>query len=87
MESRGVAFSFDMPLFLKERRKEEGMTTNLVQNMMKTVAHNAGFIDDKNNGKAFNPLGPYALRESFGSILINSGVPDTIVDFWLGHNI
>ena len=87
MTSRGVKYSHNTPLFLKERGKEEGMTTNLVQNMMKIVAHNAGFIDDKNNGKAFNPLGPHALRESFGSIMINSGVPDTIVDFWLGHSI
>jgi len=87
MTSRGVTFSHNMPLFLKERGKEEGITTNLVQNMMKLVAHNAGFIDGKNNGKAFNPLGPHALRESFGSIMINSGVPDTIVDFWLGHSI
>ena len=87
MTSRGVKYSHNTPLFLKERGKEEGMTTNLVQNMMKIVAHNAGFIDDKNNGKAFNPLGPHALRESFGSIMINSGVPDTIVDFWLGHRI
>ena len=87
MESRGVTFTFNMPLFLKERGKDEGITTNLIQNMMKIVAVNAGFIDDKNNGKAFNPLGPHALRESFGSIMINSGVPDTIVDFWLGHTI
>ena len=28
-----------------------------------------------------------ALRESFGSIMTNSGIPDTIVDFWLGHEI
>jgi hypothetical protein len=27
------------------------------------------------------------LRESFGSLMINSGVPDTIVDFWLGHSM
>jgi hypothetical protein len=87
MESRGVTFSYDTPLFLKERGKDSGVTTNLVQNMMKTVAKNSGFIDSKNNGKAFNPLGPHALRESFGSIMINSGVPDTIVDFWLGHTI
>lgn len=87
MESRGVTFTYDMPLFLKERGKTEGITTNLIQNMMKTIATNAGFIDSKNNGKAFNPLGPHALRESFGSIMINSGVPDTIVDFWLGHSI
>jgi len=55
--------------------------------MMKAVALKSGLIDEKNNGKAFNPLGPHALRESFGSIMINSGVPDTIVDFWLGHSI
>lgn len=87
MTSRGVKYSHNTPLFLKERGKEEGMTTNLVQNMMKIVAHNAGFVDGENNGKAFNPLGPHALRESFGSIMINSGVPDSIVDFWLGHRI
>lgn len=87
MESRDVEFTSTTPLFLKERGKDEGITSNLVQNMMKTVAQNAGFIDAKNNGKAFNPLGPHALRESFGSIMINSGVPDTIVDFWLGHSI
>lgn len=40
-----------------------------------------------NYGKALNPLGPHALRESFDSTMINSGVPDTIVDFWLGHTI
>ena len=87
MESRGVTFTSNMPLFLKERGKDGGIKTNLIQNMMKIVAHNAGFIDAKNNGKAFNPLGPHALRESFGSIMINNGVPDAIVDFWLGHSI
>jgi hypothetical protein len=55
--------------------------------MMRTVALKSGLVDEENNGKAFNPLGPHALRESFGSIMINSGVPDTIVDFWLGHSI
>ena len=39
------------------------------------------------NGKDFNPVSPHALRESFGSIMTNKGVPDTIVDFWLGHEI
>jgi len=86
MTSRGVTFNYSMPLFLKERGKQ-GMTTNLVQNMMKIVAVNSGFVSEKNNGKSFNPLGPHALRESFGSLMINSGVPDTIVDFWLGHSI
>jgi integrase len=87
MESRGVTFTYETPLFLKERGKSDRITTNLIQNMMKTVAKNSGFIDGKNNGKAFNPLGPHALRESFGSIMINSGIPDSIVDFWLGHEV
>jgi len=55
--------------------------------MMREVAIRSGFIDTENNGKEFNPLGPHALRESFGSIMTNSGVPDTIVDFWHGHEI
>ena len=86
MKSRGRRFRHDSSLFLKERGNS-GLTTNLVQNMMRTVALKSGLIDEENNGKAFNPLGPHALRESFGSIMINSGVPDTIVDFWLGHKI
>ena len=86
MKARGANFSNDSPLFLKERGKQ-ALTTNLVQNMMKDVAVRSGLVDEKNNGKAFNPLSPHALRESFGSIMINSGVPDTIVDFWLGHSI
>jgi len=86
MKARGIQFRNDTALFLKERGKEP-LTTNLVQNMMKEVAVNSGFVDKQNNGNGFNPLGPHALRESFGSIMINSGVPDTIVDFWLGHEI
>jgi len=86
MKARGVQFRNDTALFLKERGKEP-LTTNLVQNMMKEVAVNSGFVDRENNGNGFNPLGPHALRESLGSIMINSGVPDTIVDFWLGHEI
>ena len=86
MRSRGRTFKHETALFVKERG-HTGLTTNLVQNMMRTVALKSGLIDEENNGKAFNPLGPHALRESFGSIMINSGVPDTIVDFWLGHTI
>jgi len=86
MKVRGAQFKPDTPLFMKERGKEP-LETNLVQNMMKEVAHKSGLVDRENNGKQFNPLSPHALRESFGSIMINSGVPDTIVDFWLGHEI
>jgi len=70
----------------RDRGKGE-MTPNLVQNLIRDVALKAKFVDKENNGQPQNPLGPHALRESFGSIMINSGVPDTIVDFWLGHSI
>ena len=85
-QSRGLKFRYDTPLFLKERG-DGSLTTNLVQNMMREVAVKSGLVDSENNGYTQNPLGPHALRESFGSIMINSGVPDTIVDFWLGHAI
>jgi integrase len=86
MKQRGVEFTHSTPLFLQTKTKT-GMITDNVQDMMREVAIRAGFIDNANNGHSFNPLGPHALRESFGSIMTNSGVPDTIVDFWLGHEI
>ena len=86
MKIRGVKFRSNMTLFVQERGKQRLKTKN-VQDMMREVALKAGFIDEENNGKDFNPLGPHALRESFGSIMTNSGVPDTVVDFWHGHEI
>jgi integrase/recombinase XerD len=86
MKERGVVFEKDTSLFLKERDTnggDRGLETDLVQVMMKKTAYKAGFVDSK----GYNILGPHALRESFGSIMINSGVPDTVVDFWLGHTI
>jgi len=90
LKAKGITLSHNDPLFLKEGMKtlkKEGITPNLVQNMMRKVAFKAGFIDENLNGRDFNPLSPHALRESFGSIMTNKGVPDTIVDFWLGHEI
>jgi hypothetical protein len=55
--------------------------------MLREVAVNGGFVDKQNNGSGFNPLGPHALRENFGSLMINSGVPDTIVDFCLSTRL
>jgi hypothetical protein len=54
---------------------------------LREVTLKSGFIDKTNNGNSHNPLGPHALRESFGSIMANSGVPDSVVDFWLGHEV
>jgi len=87
-ESRGIKLTADAPLFLTERGKEPIETHN-VQNVLREVATKAGYVTEAERGdpRFYNPLGPHALRESFGSIMINSGVPDTIVDFWLGHSI
>jgi hypothetical protein len=90
VKARGIQLSFHDPLFLKESNKalaKEGITDNLVQKMLREIAIKSGFVDEHFNGKDFNPLSPHALRESFASIMINKGVPDTIVDFWLGHEI
>ena len=46
-----------------------------------------GFIDENMNERAINPLSPHALRESFSSIMTNKGVPKTVTNFWLGHEI
>ncbi|MFQ6068791.1 MAG: hypothetical protein ACE5KD_04520 [Candidatus Bathyarchaeia archaeon] len=40
-----------------------------------------------NSGYQQNPISPQALRKAFGSIVINKGAFDTIVAFWLGHEI
>jgi len=86
MKQRRVTFTHSTPLFLQDKSKN-GIFTQNIQKMMQELAVRSGFIDKQNNGHEFNPLGPHALRESFGSIMTNSGVPDTIVDFWLGHEI
>lgn len=89
--SKGIEFNHDTPLFLKgsvKALKGEGMTTNLVQAMMRKLAVKSGLVSEEEmKSRSFNPLGPHALRESFGSIMTGKGVPDTIVDFWLGHQV
>jgi len=90
VKARGLKLSHKEPLFLKESNKalaKEKLSPNLVQKIMRELALKTEFVDAENNGRDFNPLSPHALRESFGSIMINKGVPDSIVDFWLGHEI
>lgn len=87
---RGINFSFNTPLFVKERKKAGrtiGLKPNLIQNMLKEVAIKSGLVSKDLNGKDFNPLGPHALRESFSKIMSNTAVPDSIVDFWIGHSV
>jgi len=84
-KARGFEMEAKEPLFTKETSGfGERITPNLIQNIMKEVAISSGLVK-KNNGNTFNPLGSHALRESFSKIMMNSGVPKAIVDFWLGH--
>ncbi len=46
-----------------------------------------GSFDKTMNGKSYNHLNPHAVWEIFSSIIQDSDVPDTIVDFWLGPSI
>ena len=90
VKARGIALNAKTPLFLKESnkaKKREGIRPSHVQAALRHVAVKASFVDKQNNGKDFNPLSPHALRESFGSIMTGKGVPDVVVDFWLGHEI
>ncbi len=89
MDMKGITFTDNMPLFLKAiyTRPPQRITTTAVQKVLREAAHRSPFVDTKNNGKDFNPLSPHALRESFGSIMSNQGVPDNIIDFWLGHSV
>lgn len=86
MKSRGVKFTDNTPLFLQEKSKRPIITDN-IQDLYRELVIRSGFVDKQNNGHDQNPLGSHSLRESFGSIMTNSGVPDTVVDFWLGHEI
>lgn len=86
LRQRGITLGPNDPLFLQDRGRE-GVRTGNVQDMLREVTLKSGFIDKANNGNSHNPLGPHALRESFGSIMANSGVPDSVVDFWLGHEV
>lgn len=90
LKAKGITLSPNDPLFLKEGTKaltKEGITPDLVQLLMRELAIKTGFVDKNMNGRAINPLSPHALRESFGSIMTGKGVPRTVVDFWLGHEI
>jgi len=89
-KARGLTLNYNSPLFLKGSHKAmsyEGIEPSHVQAMLKELAIKSGFVDEHLNGKDFNPLGPHALRESFGSIMTGKGVPEVVVDFWLGHEI
>lgn len=87
LESKGFKFSENTPLFLKEGsqlNKFEKITPNLIQFSFRELSKKLGYMNDD---KDRNIMSPHSFRESFSSILLNNNVPDSIVDFLLGHSI
>ncbi len=84
LTSRGVMLKAQSPLWITE--KKEPLNSYSVEKIMREAARRSGLVDGENNGKDQNPAGSHALRESFSSILINNGVPDSVTDFWQGHS-
>lgn len=84
-EFRGVKFNNQTRLFLQVRQMKP-MSSDLIASILKDVASRSGLIH-KLAKEEVNPISPHALRESFSSLMLNSGVAETIVDFWLGHEI
>ena len=86
LKARGFNLKDESPVFLKEgsqTNKFERMTPNLVQFAFRELAKRTGFMTDEDR----NVMSPHSFRESFSSILLNNNVPDSIVDFLLGHEI
>jgi len=90
LKSRGFEPTLNSPLFVKLKRtggKIRPLKTHLIQKLLRETAQRSELIDKENNGLDQNPSSPHALREAFGSIMSMKGVPDSLVDFWLGHTI
>jgi len=90
LKSKGITLKSRDSLFIKETKKNgelQPMETHLVQTFLRKAAVRSELVTKDMNGHDQNPASPHALREAFGSIMTNKGVPDSIVDFWLGHRI
>jgi site-specific recombinase XerD len=84
LKSKGIFLQSGQPLSVKldSAGKVEQMESQLVKKLVRETALRSGLVDEeKLNRKDMSPCNPHALREAFGSIMINKGVPDTIVDF------
>ena len=91
LRSRGIDLQYDSPLFLKESWKSklvEGVKYYHIQYLLRDLVVRANLVEAAElRVTHFNRAGPHALRESFSSILLNNLVPDSIVDFLLGHSL
>jgi len=81
MMRRGFKYTPTTSLFWTEHEKRP-LRPHAIQDSLRDSSIRAGFIQEDS---PFNIAGAHALRESFSSILINDEVPDSIVDFLMGH--
>ena len=89
--AKGEELTPNTPLFVKEgakKRKNERITQNLIQNMLRETALKAGLITEEDLENAdLNPCRPHALRAAFSTILRLNGFDPLLVDFMQGHRI
>ena len=89
--AKGEELTPNSPLFVKEgakKRKNERITQNLIQNMLRETALKAGLITEEDLETAdLNPCRPHALRAAFSTILRLNGFDPLLVDFMQGHRI
>lgn len=87
----GETLRLDSPLFVKEgyaKSTRERITTNLIQNMMKSLVVKAGVVTEAEMEQAdMNPARPHALRSAFSTILRLNGFDPLIIDMMQGHTL
>ncbi len=83
MKNRGFNYSPTTSIFWTKWERAP-IRPHVIGDILRGTSIRAGFIQKTDK---YNVAGAHSLRESFGSILINDEVPDSIVDFLLGHQI
>ena len=87
----GEVLSEDSPVFVKEGRQKFSrgrITSNLIENMLKTLAIKSGLVTKEQMEAAdMNPARPHSLRAGGMSVLKLTGYPEKAVEFRCGHTL
>ncbi len=91
---KGEEVSLSSPLFVREEKgyhktrgtEDKRILERHVHEFMRTLAVEAGVVEAERVERAdINPVGFHALRASFSRILKANGMPDTFVEYMMGH--
>jgi hypothetical protein len=84
LESRGIALKPDDPLFISDwtTKGNVQMAKDAITKAMRAAAERADMLDPQ---ASFNIFGLHTCRESASSLAMAAGVPETVIDFLLGH--